>query len=72
MNKELTYAQENYLEVEAKERYYNKKYRKKQQLANNINAFTILYCESCKLHFKVKKDYGNIVTCPYCGDYMDG
>lgn len=66
MNKELTDVQEDYILNEAKEKYLEKKNAMKHEY------FATLYCKSCKLHFNVIKDYGNVITCPYCGDYVEG
>lgn len=47
-------------------------YTLKENLIKVMDKWNKLYCESCKHRFKVKKEFKGIITCPYCGDYVDG
>ena len=31
-----------------------------------------LKCPSCKKQFGIDKEYIGVVTCPYCGEYVEG
>lgn len=31
-----------------------------------------IICHNCEIPFSIDKDYIGIVTCPYCGEYVEG
>ena len=35
-------------------------------------AICVVSCPHCKLRFGVERFYMGIITCPYCGDYVEG
>lgn len=35
-------------------------------------SFVTLKCRECGGDFKILWNYGGVVTCPYCGEYVEG
>ena len=34
--------------------------------------FSLLKCDGCQSLFYVIDSYSGVITCPYCGDYIEG
>lgn len=34
--------------------------------------FSVLECKKCGEKFQVNNDFMGIITCPYCGEYVEG
>jgi hypothetical protein len=39
---------------------------------NNKYNLDKIKCQSCKLFFAIDNEYVGIITCPYCGKYVEG
>lgn len=44
-----------------------------QQKLNKKGSETVsIECKECRLTFGVDSEYIGIITCPYCGEYVEG
>lgn len=54
------------------------KIRKELAKAVGVDRKNYLYigytlkCNHCKTHFGIESQYIGVVTCPYCGEYLEG
>ncbi len=65
---EITYLDKLPIEEQIAEAYLL--LRRNKQLTDNINQFVTFFC--CKRAFRVDKGFEGVITCPYCGIYVDG
>jgi hypothetical protein len=44
------------------------------QLEDNPNEICLArtICPNCSLEFGIIQDYIGVITCPYCGEYVEG
>lgn len=67
---EITYLDKLPIEEKIAEAYLLLKRNK--HLTDTLNKFATLYCDMCKLYFRVDKTFEGVITCPYCGVYIEG
>jgi transcription initiation factor IIE alpha subunit len=39
---------------------------------NNLYIGFTLKCKKCKTHFGIESECICVITCPYCGEYVEG
>jgi len=46
----------------------------KKERKTNIKTIEIvkIACKKCKKNFGVDKNFIGVITCPYCGEYVEG
>ncbi len=42
------------------------------ELMDKVQFIVDIVCEKCKLTFGVDSKYLGVITCPYCGEYVEG
>ena len=48
------------------------KQKKKKIKIKKEEKFDSISCKKCEDEFGLNKEYIGVVTCPYCGEYVEG